>query len=122
MQLTFASDVKPTTISLTFQGGFVGTHCAVYAVFAGVASAGNGWKYLGRIFPEDVNRRQSFPVSLIPKNDTAVQSNGDGSTGGVEPSQVPTEGILQLKIVFEQSSDFFGRITVYDLSLEGAAQ
>jgi hypothetical protein len=66
-----------------------------------------------------VNRRQSFPVSLIPeKKDDTAQSDG----GGADSALVSSEGIMQLKIVFEQSSDFFGRITVYDLSLEGAAE
>lgn len=27
--------------------------------------------------------------------------------------------ITQLRIVFEESSDFFGRITIYDLQVEG---
>lgn len=117
VQLTFASAVKPATISLTFQGGFVGTHCALYAVFG--ATPDNAWKYLGRIFPEDVNRRQSFPVSLIPKKkDDTAQSD----SAGADSTLAPSEGIVQLKIVFQQSSDFFGRITVYDLSLEGVAQ
>lgn len=52
------------------------------------------WKLLTRIFPEDVNRRQEF---VCPK-------------GEVE----------QMKVVFEQSSDFFGRITIYEFDIEGS--
>lgn len=28
-------------------------------------------------------------------------------------------GVIALKLTFESSSDFFGRVTVYDLKLEG---
>ena len=52
------------------------------------------WQELIRIYPEDVNRAQMFDL-----------------TAGE-----PVQGI---KLVFEESSDFFGRITVYDLMIEG---
>jgi len=53
------------------------------------------------IFPEDVNRRQRFTLA---------------NRAGVAESASSYD---QLKLVFEQSSDFFGRIVVYDLSLDG---
>jgi hypothetical protein len=52
------------------------------------------WQELTRIYPEDVNRAQTFDL-----------------TAGE-----PVQGI---KLIFEESSDFFGRITVYDLMIEG---
>jgi len=52
------------------------------------------WQEFTRIYPEDVNRAQMF----------------DLTTGE------PVKGI---KLIFEESSDFFGRITVYDLMIEG---
>jgi hypothetical protein len=52
------------------------------------------WQELTRIYPEDVNRAQTFDLTT-----------GD-----------PVNGI---KLIFEESSDFFGRITVYDLMIEG---
>ena len=46
------------------------------------------------IYPEDVNRRQSF--------------------------NLPDCGsITQLNLLFNESSDFFGRITIYDLQVDG---
>jgi len=51
------------------------------------------------VYPEDVNRRQSF--DFIPSEDLL------------------TSGVTSLKLIFEESSDFFGRITIYDLKLEG---
>ena len=58
------------------------------------------WQTFCRIFPEDVNRKQTF--DLIPASSDVIQ-----------------KGVDSLRLVFEESSDFFGRITVYDLQIEG---
>ena len=58
------------------------------------------WELVAKIFPEDNNRPQTF--TLAPDTPGALD-------GGVE----------KLKLAFEESSDFFGRITIYDLRLEG---
>ena len=80
-------------MSLTFQGGFVGTQCSIYAS----SDTQKDWWLVKSIYPEDVNRRQSFDLS----------------------SNTIQTGVGSLKLVFEQSSDFFGRVTLYDLKLEG---
>ncbi|KAF8499221.1 galactose-binding domain-like protein, partial [Russula emetica] len=90
IQLLFPSPVIPRHISLTFQGGFVGTACIVTTRSQDATS----WQELTRIYPEDVNRAQVFDL-----------------TAGE-----PVKGI---KLLFEESSDFFGRITVYNLMIEG---
>lgn len=46
------------------------------------------------IYPEDVNRLQAFDLEVTD----------------------PVQGI---RIVFEESSDFFGRITIYDVQIDG---
>ena len=51
------------------------------------------------VFPEDVNRVQAFDLKLS--------------------DQIISGGASALKLVFEESSDFFGRITIYDLKVEG---
>jgi len=86
----FPSPVIPKRISLTFQGGFVGTTCVVTTQSPDATS----WQELTRIYPEDVNRAQLFDLAAVE----------------------PVKGI---KLVFEESSDFFGRITIYDLMIEG---
>lgn len=96
IQLSFPSPIVPSSISLTFQGGFVGIRCLVNVQ----SSQQSGWETLTRIYPEDVNRKQVFDLF-----------------GVVEQVQ---NGIQTMKLVFEESSDFFGRITVYDLDIEGA--
>lgn len=98
IQLTFAERVIPKRVSLTFQGGFVGIHCAIYYVDSDADR--KEWRLLTSIYPEDVNRKQSFDLHPL------------------EPGDV-CDGVQSVRLVFEKSSDFYGRITVYDLKLEG---
>lgn len=95
IQLVFPERVCPTRLILTFQGGFVGTHCSIDTA---ISSEDPSWSTLTHIHPEDVNRRQAF---LLP----------EGAAGGIQC----------LKLRFEKSSDFFGRITLYELQVEGLA-
>lgn len=90
--------MRVAKISITFQGGFVGTRCAVY-VLPHITEEGDiqEWQLFTHIFPEDVNRRQEFVIS----------------------SQDDEQTVDQMKLLFEESSDFFGRITIYDLGVEG---
>ncbi|KAH9043686.1 galactose-binding domain-like protein, partial [Lactarius pseudohatsudake] len=90
IQLTFPSPVVPKRLSLTFQGGFVGTTCLVATQSQGTAT----WEQATYIYPEDANRAQTFDLLIME----------------------PVGGI---KLIFEESSDFFGRVTVYDLMVEG---
>jgi hypothetical protein len=53
------------------------------------------WTTCTHIHPEDVNRRQIFELL------------GEG------------QDIRCMRLVFERSSDFFGRITIYELDVEG---
>ena len=99
IQMIFEKPIVPRRISITFQGGFVGTRTALEIPISGGSEGGKTeWKEWSSIFPEDVNRAQTFD-----------RSHKDGAEGGVQG----------LKLVFQESSDFFGRITVYDLQLDG---
>ncbi|KAJ7651577.1 galactose-binding domain-like protein [Mycena polygramma] len=95
VQLGFVDPIVPESIHLTFQGGFVGTRCAVKVP---VAPENVEWQTITHIFPEDINGRQEFSL----KSNATLAS-----------------GINKLKLEFEESSDFFGRITLYDLKLFG---
>lgn len=104
--MTFDTPVRAQSLSITFQGGFVGLRCTLFVKRQPASSPEadkdpETWVLSDRLFPEDVNRRQSF--SLTNRTADAVE---------IEPYSL-------LKLVFEQSSDFFGRIVVYDLSIEG---
>ncbi|KAH7335330.1 hypothetical protein B0J17DRAFT_669658 [Rhizoctonia solani] len=102
VELVFPDAVAPKQLALTFQGGFVGTRCTVYGILPHEdehAEDRSKWKPIVQIYPEDINRRQTF--DLTP------------STNQIDLSK----GILRLKVVFEESSDFFGRITLYNLEL-----
>jgi hypothetical protein len=79
----------------------VGTRCAISVQQPGEdPSEGKKWISLTEIYPEDVNRTQEF--DLKPSLEHA-----DG-------------GIEAIKLNFEESSDFFGRITVYHLDIQGS--
>ncbi|KAL1728270.1 galactose-binding domain-like protein [Schizophyllum commune] len=95
VQVVFDRPAKPETISLTFQGGFVGKTCVVSITQGGTSD----WQEMTRIYPEDVNRQQTFPLST-----------------DLDLSQ----GAERLRLTFEESTDFFGRITIYDLKLLGS--
>jgi len=101
IHITFGSPVYPEVISITFQGGFVGKRCSILADLPSnkedsePAERSAPLIYLCSIFPEDVNRKQAFELAHC------------------------SSPVNQLRIVFEESSDFFGRITVYDLQVEG---
>lgn len=58
------------------------------------------WRLLTSIYPEDVNRLQKFELA-------------DAECDTIE------SGVRILRLEFEDSSDFFGRITIYDLQVEG---
>ena len=70
--------------------------CSLKVLIGGSDSKAE-WHTWTQVFPEDANRSQSFDLPI------------DGVENGVET----------LKLVFEKSSDFFGRITVYDIQLQG---
>ncbi|PFH52347.1 hypothetical protein AMATHDRAFT_2348 [Amanita thiersii Skay4041] len=101
IHITFTECVIPQRLSLTFQGGFVGIQCALQVLPCTIpATQSSEWHTYTHIYPEDVNRQQFFDLPIT--NESPVSA-----------------GIRAMKLLFEQSSDFFGRITVYDLKLEG---
>lgn len=95
IQLQFPARVIPKHVSITFQGGFVGTKCAVEVL---PPSSAQEWQPHTHVFPEDVNRKQTFELV---------------------PSETTSGGVTGLRLVFEESSDFFGRVTIYDFQLHG---
>ncbi|KAL5494675.1 hypothetical protein ACEPAI_136 [Sanghuangporus weigelae] len=97
IHVIFDSPVVPKTLYLTFQGGFVGQRCRIDVLPVASESTDSEKltsKELMTVYPEDVNRSQSFDLS---------------DAGPIE----------EMKLIFEESSDFFGRITVYDMRIEG---
>lgn len=97
VHFTFEQAVVPNFIHLTFQGGFVGTRCNISVLYPkdeSESSTPSEPKHLVYIYPEDANRKQTFELPETPP-------------------------VKEMKLVFEESSDFFGRITVYDLQITG---
>jgi len=83
-------DDEPREISevqFMFQGGFAGKTCWIE-----VSQDSKTYEKLQDIYPEDINKLQKFPL------DSPVKAKA-------------------FKVVFADSTDFFGRITVYQMKL-----
>ncbi|KAI8384219.1 galactose-binding domain-like protein [Radiomyces spectabilis] len=90
--IDFGLVVLIQTISLTFQGGFVGKKCVA---LGSLPESPNEYNIpIGTFYPEDINSTQKFDF----ESSTPVQ---------------------RLKLIFEESSDFYGRITIYNLDVFG---
>ncbi|XP_017556857.1 nuclear receptor 2C2-associated protein [Pygocentrus nattereri] len=87
--LEFPVLVKVSELRLQFQGGFSGKSCKL----EGCSKEAN-LEHIVDFYPEDNNSLQSFPIQDAPL-------------------------MQKLKIVFESSTDFFGRIIVYSLDVLG---
>ncbi|XP_049321482.1 nuclear receptor 2C2-associated protein [Astyanax mexicanus] len=87
--LEFPEPVKVSELRLQFQGGFSGRSCKL----EGCNKEGN-LEHIEDFYPEDDNSLQSFPIQDAPL-------------------------VQKVKIVFKNSTDFFGRIVVYSLDILG---
>ena len=100
IHLKFNRPARPQILSLIFQGGFVGTACSVHVSFYSLREEGiveGKWKLLTTLYPEDENCRQEFE---LPEKEN--------------------EYVAEMKLSFNESSDFFGRVTIYGLFLRGS--
>ncbi|KAI9094299.1 galactose-binding domain-containing protein [Phlyctochytrium arcticum] len=104
--LEFADPVSVHSLHIMFQGGFAGKECEVLGVLAGqiggaVAETESGlpdvWEKLMDFYPDDNNRTQVFEVD---------------ESGRITSWR-------KLRIVFKNSTDFYGRVTIYKLGLLG---
>lgn len=113
VQLSFPAEAKvhPKQLFITFQGGFVATRVAVYTTSD--LTRDPEWTFCKHIFPDDVNRKQQFDLTTPNElNNTDEEQIGKQGDETEKP-------VAQIKLEFEQSSDFFGRVTIYDLDIHG---
>ncbi|XP_061094197.1 nuclear receptor 2C2-associated protein [Conger conger] len=87
--LEFPQPVKISEVKLQFQGGFSGKNCRMEGCMKEAE-----FEKFSDFYPEDNNSMQVFPIQEAPL-------------------------AQKLKIVFENSTDFFGRIIVYSLDILG---
>ncbi|XP_032382330.1 nuclear receptor 2C2-associated protein [Etheostoma spectabile] len=87
--LEFPQSVKVSELKVQFQGGFSAKTCRL----DGCPKDG-AFTEISHFYPEDDNSLQSFPIQEAPAVD-------------------------KVKIMFENSADFFGRIIVYSLDVLG---
>ncbi|XP_067369356.1 nuclear receptor 2C2-associated protein [Channa argus] len=89
VSLEFPQSVKVSELKIQFQGGFSAKTCRL----EGCRKDG-AFKVIGHFYSEDNNSLQSFPIQETPTVD-------------------------KVKIIFENSADFFGRVIVYSLDILG---
>lgn len=87
-------DLTSCQLKVKFQGGFVGS---VMTISLDDASSQNIYKK--SFYPDDINDMQAFVLDDAPSTETTLNN------------------VKKLSIVFEKSSDFFGRIIIYHLEL-----
>ncbi|XP_076134889.1 nuclear receptor 2C2-associated protein [Alosa pseudoharengus] len=87
--LEFPHSVRVTEVKVQFQGGFSGRTCRLQGCLQK-----NDFAQITDFYPEDDNSLQSFPIQEAPP-------------------------VHKIKIVFENSADFFGRIIIYSLDILG---
>ncbi|XP_059494439.1 nuclear receptor 2C2-associated protein [Stegostoma tigrinum] len=87
--LEFPQTVRVTELQLQFQGGFTGRACRLEG-----GRKGSNLVKIADFYPEDTNCLQRFSIHEESVTD-------------------------RLKIIFEESTDFFGRIVIYHLDVLG---
>ncbi|KAF1565626.1 UNVERIFIED_CONTAM: Nuclear receptor 2C2-associated protein, partial [Eudyptes pachyrhynchus] len=90
--LDFPRTVKVSQLHIQFQGGFSSRLCTLEG-----CRAGEGLVKISDLYPEDINAMQISFAAF----------------------QVEETVLDKLKITFENSTDFFGRIVVYHLGVLG---
>jgi hypothetical protein len=106
------------SVHLTFQGGFVGTSVQLSATNA--VTAPKKFLPLARWEPRDCNDPQRFEVPLVDTDgaeSTAAAGAGAAPSGSVAGG--PSRWVTNAKLTFPASTDFYGRITLYALDLQG---
>lgn len=94
--VSFSKTVDLEKIQIMFQGGFVGIECDLILCDYDKADG----EIIRTFFPEDINALQIFEL----------------------PSSVNILSTQKIHLKFKQSSDFYGRVTVYILNFEGSPQ
>lgn len=86
--IVFEQEMKISSFEFQFQGGFAGKNCTVT-----LDDKMGATLHYQPFYPDDINAKQTFDLSSTVEN------------------------VRKVKFSFEGSTDFFGRIIVYNLEL-----
>lgn len=81
-------EIKISSFTFQFQGGFAGKSCSIT-----LEDKNGATLHEQQFYPDDINARQTFSLSATVEN------------------------VRKVKFSFDGSTDFFGRIIVYNLQL-----
>merc|ERR1712071_295483 len=93
---SFTKPVNIVKLTIQFQGGVVGRDCQLELYRSCLGEGGVDRALLLEIHPEDSNKQQEFSLPCEER------------------------GIRYVKLLMKSSTDFFGRITVYDMDFFGS--
>lgn len=99
-EIYFQQPVNVRELRIQFQGGFVGTECTVFKKNHNIGdSEGGKWEEFEDLFvdPVETNEVQVFPAEEAESE----------------------EFFSALRIEFERSTDFYGRIVIYSFEVWG---
>ena len=107
--IDFGRQVVPTALSIMFQGGFAGVD--------GTVELGPALDAMTPLLPladvADSNVLQTFALQSVDVDTSATAGpGGPCDDGGVKVGRY-------LRISFPASTDFYGRVTVYELNVYG---
>mmetsp|Transcript_19125 Transcript_19125/g.73130 ORF Transcript_19125/g.73130 Transcript_19125/m.73130 type:complete len:205 (+) Transcript_19125:404-1018(+) len=107
-------------VAASFQGGFAGLDTEVHASTA-VKRKGAEWALVGRTRFADATGEQSVDLralaAALPEPDRGAAEKAGVLVRGEDGALAVVA--RRLKVVFSSSSDFFGRVTVYGVSVLG---
>lgn len=88
--MDFETSVEISAVKIQFQGGFAGKDCTM--IISKVKEI-DSEELKQEFYPEDVNKAQVFAL------------------------KEPVKDVKSLRLVFDSSFDFFGRIVIYSLEV-----
>lgn len=89
-------DLTSCQLRIKFQGGFVG--CVMNI---SIEDSSNQNIYKKCFYPDDINDMQTFSLGSHAES----------------PNQTSLANVKKISILFEKSSDFFGRVIIYHLEM-----
>uniref|UniRef100_A0A670K786 Nuclear receptor 2C2 associated protein n=1 Tax=Podarcis muralis TaxID=64176 RepID=A0A670K786_PODMU len=120
LTLEFPQAVRASQVQIQFQGGFASQKCVVQG-----CQNGGDLSPVAEFYPEDTN---SLQISFFPFPPSSLGRAGVGdgvqnfvflNCSSLYHFSLEETPLNKLKITFENSTDFFGRVIVYQLDVRG---
>ena len=104
MSVDFGRSVVPTRVGIQFQAGFAAEEVTVMVFKSeeGDATSSQAWEKIDDFEVEDDHEMQFL--------DLVEDGNAE---------KIPESGTTAIKLIFDECTDFYGRVTIYQLKVFG---